>query len=235
MTRLGRSTWWAVAAAAVAGLLLSLFVATGATTRRRSCRSAATPPSPPRTGHLAGRGGRGAPSAGRLARHRRTRRRLARRAHSASYPPTHPRAGAGPWAGRRRPSGRRGRGATVASACRPAGARVVPVRGRPRGPGVRGARGARGLAPVRRGPLADLQAISVGDRVEVATGPDGTGSTGSTASRGSTGRRCRRRCSLAPVPSGSDSSPARARTSRRPAATSRTWWSPPYRCERGAV
>ena len=76
------------------------------------------------------------------------------------------------------------------------------------GPGDQGSVVLAGHVDSRRfgvGPLADLPAIGVGDRIEIATGPAGPGSTGSTASRGSTGRRCPRTCSPAPVPSGSGS------------------------------
>ena len=56
MTRLGRTTWWAVAVAAVAGLLLSLVAVTGGDdppevvqVRGAAAVSAPSPGSPPRS------------------------------------------------------------------------------------------------------------------------------------------------------------------------------------------
>ena len=175
MSRLGRNTWWAVAAAALAGLLLSLVVATGTDDPPEVVQvrgDAAV--SAPAAGTSQGGGGRGAPGAG-------------------GSPATVGRADASPEAHtvrRTRPPTRvRVPALGLAAAVRPVGVdgeRQMRLPADPRvlgwyrfgaGTGERGSVVLAGHVDSRRfgvGPLAELQAIGVGDRVEVVTGPGGT-------------------------------------------------------------
>lgn len=177
MTRLGRITWWAVAAAAVAGLLLSLVVATGGDdppevvqVRGAAAVSTPDPGSPPRQGAR----GPGAPDAGGSSSTvGRADASLAARTARGARPPTRVRVPA----------------LGLHAVVRPVGVdggRQMRLPDDPRvlgwyrfgpGPGDRGSVVVAGHVDSRRfgvGPLAELQAIGVGDRVEVATGRDGT-------------------------------------------------------------
>jgi hypothetical protein len=177
MTRLGRITWWAVAAAAVAGLLLSLVVSTGAGDRPETVQvrgqAAVSAPdlgSPPQQGAAE----RGAPDAdGSPDTVRRADASLAARPVRRAHPPTRVRVPALGLDAVVRPVGvDEGRQMRL-----PADPRVLGWYRFGAGPGDRGSVVLAGHVDSRRfgvGPLADLQAIGVGDRVEVATGPDGT-------------------------------------------------------------
>ena len=199
-------------------------------TPRRLCsaRDAAVFGSSPGTSQGGGRHGPRAPATASALSDGRPSFQRARRV--LSRPPT--RAGAGPRAGRRRPPGGCEWGATDAFACRPLGTRVVPVRGRPRGAGSVVLAGHVDLRRFGVGPLADLHVIGVGDRVEVTTGQEDLDLPG------------RQHREVRPaVATGGGVRSHRSRTAptrhlhgtvplRTQAATSRTWWSPPYRCER---
>jgi hypothetical protein len=177
MTRLGRSTWWAVAVAAVAGLLLSLVVGTGgddpqevAQVRGDAAVSAPDAGSPPAqgSGRSAGPDAGGSPA-------------IVGRADAAL--------GARPARRTRPPTRVRVPALGLDAAVRPVGVgeeRQMRLPADPRvlgwyrfgpAPGNGGSVVLAGHVDSRRfgvGPLADLQTIGVGDRVEVATGPDGT-------------------------------------------------------------
>lgn len=173
MTRLGRSAWWAVATAAVIGLLLSLVVTTGsgdpqdvAEVRGDAAASRVdTGPPPVRDG-----GGRSPSDVGRSA---------------ATVGRADASLGARP--ARRTPTPTRVRVPALGleAAVLPVGVggdRQMQLPSDPRvlgwyrfgaGPGGRGSVVLAGHVDSRRfgvGPLADLRGIAVGDRVEVATG-----------------------------------------------------------------
>jgi hypothetical protein len=177
MTRLGRSTWWAVAAAAVAGLLASLVLATGVDdppevvqVRGDAAVSAPDPGSPP----VQGGGARATPDPdGSPTTVGRADASLGAHAVRRTRPPTRLRVPA----------------LGLDAAVRPVGVgeeRQMRLPDDPRvlgwyrfgaGPGDRGSVVLAGHVDSRRfgvGPLADLQSIGVGDLIEVATGPDGT-------------------------------------------------------------
>lgn len=177
MTRLGRITWWAVAAAAVAGLLLSLVVVTGGDepaevvqVRGAAAVSTPDPGSPPRQGAS----GPGAPDAGGSSSTvGRADASLAARTVRGARPPTRVRVPALGLDAVVRPVGVDG-GRQMRL---PDDPRVLGWYRFGAGPGDRGSVVLAGHVDSRRfgvGPLAELQAIGVGDRVEVATGRDGT-------------------------------------------------------------
>lgn len=175
MTRPGRNTWWAVAASAVAGLLLSLVVAAGGDDPPEVMQvrgDAAV--SAPGAGTSQGEGGRGAPIAGGSpARVGRADASLDARTVRRTRPPTRVRVPALGLDAAVRPVGVDGERQMRL----PADPRVLGWYRFGAAPGDRGSVVLAGHVDSRRfgvGPLADLQAIGVGDRVEVATGPDGT-------------------------------------------------------------
>jgi sortase (surface protein transpeptidase) len=173
MTRLGRSAWWAVASAAVIGLLISLVVATGsddlqdvAQVRGDSAASSGmdtgTPPVRNGGGRAHGGVGSSAAAVGR------TDASLGARPARRTPAPTRVRVPA----------------LGLETAVRPVGVgedRQMQLPADPRvlgwyrfgaGPGGRGSVVLAGHVDSRRfgvGPLADLRGIAVGDRVEVAT------------------------------------------------------------------
>jgi Sortase domain len=174
MTRLGRSTWWAVAAAAVAGLLLSLVVVTGGdgppeVEEVRGDASVSAPevgPSPEGAGERGPEDPGGPSAVGRV---------------DASV-------GSGPVRRTRAPTRVRVPVLGLDAAVRPVGVggeRQMRLPADPRvlgwyrfgpGPGSQGSVVLAGHVDSRRfgvGPLADLQTIGVGDRVEVRTGRAG--------------------------------------------------------------
>jgi hypothetical protein len=175
MTRLGRSTWWAVAVAAVAGLLLSLVVAVGADdppevvqVRGEAAVSA------PGAGTSQSEGGRGTPIVGDSpATVGRADASLGARRVRRTHPPTRVRVPALGLDAAVRPIGVDGERQLRL----PADPRVLGWYRFGAGPGDRGSVVLAAHVDSRRfgvGPLADLQAIGVGDRLEVDTGPDGT-------------------------------------------------------------
>jgi hypothetical protein len=177
MTRLGRITWWAVASAAVAGLLLSLVASTGAgdppqavQVRGEAAVSAPDRDSSPRWGA----DGRGAPDVdGSPDTIGRADASLGARPVRRADPPTRVRVPALGLDAVVRPVGvDEGRQMRL-----PADPRVLGWYRFGAGPGERGSVVLAGHVDSRRfgvGPLAELQAIGVGDRVEVATGSDET-------------------------------------------------------------
>ena len=172
MSRLGRNTWWAVAAAAVAGLLLSLVVVTGADDPPEvvEVRGDAAV-SAPAAGTSQGGSGGGAPGAGGSpATVGRTDASL--QGHTVRHvrPPTRVRLPALGLDAAVRPVGVDGERQMRL----PADPRVLGWYRFGAGPGERGSVVLAGHVDSRRfgvGPLADLQAIGVGDRLEVVTGP----------------------------------------------------------------
>lgn len=170
MTRLGRRTWWAAAAAAVAGLLLSLVVLTRGDDpppvvevrgdAAVSAPDAGTQPSPERDGRS------GSTAVGRADAS------LDARAARDVRPPTRVRVPALGLDAAVRPVGVGGERQMRL----PADPRVLGWYRFGAAPGDRGSVVLAGHVDSRRfgvGPLADLQAIGVGDRVEVAVGAAG--------------------------------------------------------------
>lgn len=168
MTRLGRRTWWTVAAAAVAGLLLSLVVVTTSDGPPEvvqvrgdaavAAPDAATSPTPD---------AQGSPTVGRADAS------LGAQAVRRTRPPTRVRVPALGLDAVVRPVGVGGE----RQMSLPADPRVLGWYRYGPGPGDRGSAVLAGHVDSRRygvGPLADLQAIGVGDRVEVTTGPGRT-------------------------------------------------------------
>jgi hypothetical protein len=175
MTRLGRNTWWAVAAAAVAGLLLSLVVVTGRDDPREFVQvrgDAAV--SGPGAGTSQGGGRRGAPGPGDSpATVGRADASLDARTVRPSRPPNRVRVATLGLDAAVRPVGLSGERQMRL----PADPSVLGWYRFGAGPGDPGSLVLAGHVDSRRfgvGPLADLQAIGVGDRVEVTTGPDET-------------------------------------------------------------
>lgn len=173
MTRLGRSAWWAVATAAVFGLLLSLVVATGsddlqdvAQVRGDAAASAVktgTPPVRDGGGRSPGDVGRSASTVGR------TDASLGARPAPRTPTPTRVRVPALGLEAAVRPVGVGGDRQMQL----PADPRVLGWYRFGAAPGDRGSVVLAGHVDSRRfgvGPLADLRGIAVGDRVEVATG-----------------------------------------------------------------
>jgi len=172
MTRLGRSTWWAVAAAAVAGVLLSLVVATGAgdppdvvQVRGNAAVSAPDGGAQPARGED---GGSGSDARGSAAAVGRNDASLGARPVSRTRPPTRVRVPSLGLGLAVRPMGVDGE----RQMSLPADPRVLGWYRFGAGPGEGGSIVLAGHVDSRRfgvGPLADLQAIGVGDRVEVGT------------------------------------------------------------------
>jgi hypothetical protein len=173
MTRLGRSAWWAVATAAVIGLLLSLVVATGsddpqdvAQVRGDAAASAVdTGPPPVRNG-----GGRSPADVGRSAATvGRTDASLVARPARRTLTPTRVRVPALGLEASVRPVGVGGDRQMQL----PADPRVLGWYRFGAAPGGRGSVVLAGHVDSRRfgvGPLADLRGIAAGDRVQVDTG-----------------------------------------------------------------
>ena len=173
MTRLGRSAWWAVATAAVIGLLLSLVVATGsddpqdvAQVRGDAAASGAdTRPPPVRNGD-----GRSPADVGRSAATvGRTDASLVARPARRTPTPTRVRVPALGLEAAVRPVGVGGDRQMQL----PADPRVLGWYRFGAAPGGRGSVVLAGHVDSRRfgvGPLADLRGVAVGDRVQVDTG-----------------------------------------------------------------
>lgn len=175
MTRLGRSTWWAVATVAAIGLLLRLVVAAGgddlqdvAQVRGDAAASrvdTSTPPARDGGGRSPGDVGRPPATVGR------TDASLGARPARRTPTPTRVRVPALGLEVAVRPVGVGGDRQMQL----PADPRVLGWYRFGAGPGDRGSVVLAGHVDSRRfgvGPLADLRGIAVGDRVEVATGSE---------------------------------------------------------------